>query len=72
MALGLTPGVDPEATPACVVACPVGARIFGDLNDPDSKVSQMLKSIPSYRLREDLGTEPRVYYLHVRDQEVNA
>lgn len=72
LALGLTPGVDPEATPACVVACPVGARTFGDLNDPDSKVSQMLDSVPSYRLREDLGIEPRVYYLHVHDQEVEA
>lgn len=64
---GLTPGVDPVATPACVVACPMGARIFGDLNDPESEVSKVLANNPSaYRLREDLGTEPRVYYLPVR------
>lgn len=63
MSLGLTPGVDPDATPACVGVCPVGARTFGDLNDPESEVSKLLKSHVSYRLREDLGTGPRVYYL---------
>lgn len=63
LALGLTPGVDPDATPACVVACPVGARAFGDLNDPNSPVSKLLRENPNFRLREDLGTGPRVYYL---------
>jgi phenylacetyl-CoA:acceptor oxidoreductase subunit 1 len=67
LARGLTPGVDPEATPACVVACPVKARIFGNLNDPDSEVSRWLAKNPSYRLREDLGTGPRVYYLPARE-----
>jgi Fe-S-cluster-containing dehydrogenase component len=67
--LGLEPGVDNEATPACVVACPVGARIFGDLNDPESAVSQALADNPSYRLREDLGTSPRVYYLPAREEK---
>lgn len=67
---GLTPGVDEAATPACVNACPQGARVFGDLNDPESKVSKLLKSNPSYRLREELGTGPRVYYLPAaRDAE---
>ena len=68
--LGLTPGEDPAATPACVVACPTGARIFGDLNDPNSKVSQILSENPSYRLRENLGTNPRVYYLPVNQNAV--
>lgn len=63
LALGLTPGVDRQATPACVVECPVEARFFGDLNDPNSKVSQLLATRPHLRLREDLGTSPRVYYL---------
>lgn len=63
LAEGLTPGVHREATPACVVECPVEARFFGDLNDPTSKVSQLLATRPHIRLREDLGTAPRVYYL---------
>lgn len=67
--MGLTPGVDEEATPACVVACPVGARAFGDLNDPESEISRLIAEVPSCRLRDDLGTEPRVYYLHVRKLE---
>jgi Fe-S-cluster-containing dehydrogenase component len=63
VAEGLTPGVDPQATPACVATCPVGARIFGDLNDPDSNVSKVLANHQSVQLRRDLGTKPRVYYL---------
>ena len=60
---GQMPGVDHDATPACVNACPVGARQFGDLNDPNSPVSRALAQRRSFRLREDLGTAPRVYYL---------
>jgi Fe-S-cluster-containing dehydrogenase component len=63
LAYGLTPGIDEEATPACVVACPVGARIFGDLNNPVSEVSKVIAAHHTYRLREDLGTGPRVYYI---------
>ena len=60
---GLTPGVDRAATPACVNICPVGARKFGDLNDPNSEVAQIISSTPTFRLKEDLGTEPNVYYV---------
>ncbi len=60
---GLIPGVDRAATPACVNICPVHARIFGDMNDPNSEVSQILASTPTFRLREELGTEPNVYYI---------
>ncbi len=68
LAAGLTPGVDAAATPACVNACPVGARKFGDLNDPASEVSVLLANHASYRLREDLGTAPHVYYLPARKE----
>jgi len=73
LSFGLVPGVDQAATPACVVACPRGARLFGDLNDPDSSVSQALAKHSSFRLREDLGTGPRVYYLPAQpnDEEEN-
>jgi len=70
LATGLMPGIDPDATPACVVACTYGARVFGDLNDPDSLVSVALRNNPdAYRLREELGTEPRVYYLPAKERD---
>jgi len=70
--VGLMPGVDREATPACVAACPVGARSFGDLNNPDSVVSQLLSDNPYCQLRDDLGTGPRVYYLSPRRMEASV
>ncbi len=60
---GLTPGVDRAATPACVNICPVRARLFGDLNDPESEVAQIIATTPTFRLREELGTEANVYYI---------
>jgi Fe-S-cluster-containing dehydrogenase component len=72
LSFGLKPGIDADATPACVAICPTGARIFGDLNDPESNVSTLLKSHSSYRLREDLGTSPRVYYLPANAVEMEG
>ena len=63
LASGLMPGVDRDATPACVNACPVGARTFGNLKDPNSRLSQLIANNPTLRLREELGTEPSVYYI---------
>ncbi len=63
MAQGLMPGIDRAATPACVNICPVEARVFGNLNDPESPVSKAIRERPTFRLREDLGTEPNVYYV---------
>ncbi len=57
------PGEDREATPACVNVCPVNARIFGNLKDPQSLISQKLANNSTIRLREELGTEPSVYYI---------
>lgn len=60
---GLTPGVDRSATPACVAICPVNARIFGDIKDPESPVSTYLRENDTFRLREDWGTKPKVHYV---------
>ena len=49
--------------PACNQACPASARYFGDLDDPESTVSRLSHSPRAFRLLEDLGTEPKVYYL---------
>ncbi len=49
--------------PACVANCPTRALRFGDLNDPGSEVSRLLRDKSSFRLAEESGTKPRVYYL---------
>lgn len=49
--------------PACSTACPGGARIFGDLDDPNSEISKLLGSNKHYRLLPELNTEAAVYYI---------
>jgi len=49
--------------PTCVEACPADARVFGDMNDPNSKVRQLLGKFRPFRLREQIGTEPHVFYI---------
>lgn len=49
--------------PACVANCPAFALHFGDLDDPNSTVARLLASKPSFRLLEDTGAQPRVYYV---------
>ncbi len=49
--------------PACAKTCPAKAIFFGDLDDPDSEVSRILRERNAIRLKEELGTEPSVYYL---------
>ena len=66
---GLVPGVDQAATPACVNICPVNARIFGNVKDPESPVSQYLAAHDTFRLREDFGTEPKVHYVRPEREE---
>lgn len=55
--------VDGEIQPACVQTCPPGALVFGDLNDPESRASQLARSRRSFRLLDELGTDPGVIYL---------
>jgi Fe-S-cluster-containing dehydrogenase component len=49
--------------PACIVSCMGRAGFFGDANDPESLVSELLGQPNIMRLKEELGTEPKVYYL---------
>jgi Fe-S-cluster-containing dehydrogenase component len=49
--------------PACVEICPSQAMAFGDLEDPTSAVSRLARSGRAFQVLEDLGTEPKVYYL---------
>jgi molybdopterin-containing oxidoreductase family iron-sulfur binding subunit len=48
--------------PACVEACPTGARVFGNLLDPDSEIRFVLKNKKVFRFKEDLGTDPKFWY----------
>jgi molybdopterin-containing oxidoreductase family iron-sulfur binding subunit len=49
--------------PACTTTCIGRSTFFGDVNDPDSLVSELIKLPNAIRLREELGTKPKVYYL---------
>lgn len=54
--------VEKGQAPACVTTCPTFALRFGDLDDPNSNVSSLLRSKRHFRLLEEAGTEPRVFY----------
>jgi len=63
MAKGLKPGVDREATPACVNTCQARAMTFGDLDDPNSEVSRLIKERNAFQLHPEYGSDPSVYYI---------
>jgi molybdopterin-containing oxidoreductase family iron-sulfur binding subunit len=54
---------DGDVVTACQEACPAAAIRFGDLHDRESEVYRHSRSKRAFRLLEDLGTEPKVYYL---------
>jgi len=54
---------DGEIVPACAAACPAQAIVFGDVNDPQSRVSKMSKLDRGYRMLTELGIKPSVTYL---------
>lgn len=55
--------LDKNLLPACVETCVGGARIIGDLNDPNSNVSKLIKNHPTSVLKKSQGTKPKVFYI---------
>ena len=54
--------VEKGEKPACVTTCMTGVRIFGDLDDPNSEISQYLMKHKMRQLKAELNTRPRIYY----------
>ncbi len=55
--------VDAGLEPACVETCLGGARVFGDLNDPKSRISQLIATNAVQVLKPEMATRPNVYYI---------
>jgi molybdopterin-containing oxidoreductase family iron-sulfur binding subunit len=54
---------DGDVTPACAQACPTGAITFGNIVDPDSRVSRLRASSLNYAMLSELNVKPRTTYL---------
>ena len=59
--------LDQGLEPACVKSCVGRSRIFGDLNDPGSEVSKLIKNNPVKVMKPDKKTSPNVYYIDLDD-----
>lgn len=55
--------VDPEVTPACALACPTEAIIVGDLDNPNSRISRLIKEKKAIQLKKEYGTRPQAFYV---------
>ncbi len=55
--------IDKGQEPACVETCPTRALVFGDLNDQDSEISDLIRERSNFQPRAELGTDPCVFYL---------
>jgi len=62
--------LDSDVVPACGESCPADAIYFGDFDNPNSLVAELAKNERAFRLQEDLGTEPKVYYLSEEERHV--
>jgi len=52
-----------ETTTACQATCPTKVRVFGDLDDPKSEISQLLANKEYRQVKEHLGTKPKLFYI---------
>ena len=54
---------DEQRKPACVLACPTNARLYGDIHDPESIVSKAIRENGGYQLMPEWETKPANHYL---------
>ena len=59
-----------ERKPACVLACPTSARIFGDVHDPESEASIAIRENGGYQLMPEWGSKPSNHYLPRRKTRI--
>lgn len=52
-----------DKQPYCVVSCPAGARLVGDISNPESEAFKLLRKHTSFVLKQEEGTSPNVYYI---------
>jgi Fe-S-cluster-containing dehydrogenase component/formate-dependent nitrite reductase membrane component NrfD len=57
--------------PACEVVCPTNAIVSGDVHDPDSEVSRLIDTVPSYVRAPEQGTGPNVFYLGAQEASID-
>lgn len=58
--------------PACVVSCPTGAILFGDLNDPESGIAQVFATNAVHVIKPEMGTLPQTYYIELDIEAIEA
>jgi len=59
-----------ERKPACVMACPTSARLFGDIDDPTSEAAVAIRENGGYQLMPEWGTRPANHYLPRRKTRI--
>lgn len=64
--------IDAGLQPACVEACPTGAILFGDLNDPESQLAKSVAKNAVQVLKSELGTQPHTFYIQLDIDAVEA
>ena len=64
--------VDAGLDPACVEACPTGAILFGDINNPDSPIAKAVARNPVQSIKTDMGTRPYTFYIGLDRDVVEA